>query len=335
MPQTQKPYYGGKACLPPPLIGRIARHSLGLTFALALAASTIPAHAEGQIDFRATANAPVHLMRNSKGAAFTAVIDKHPVTGELRIKKHPVTPAEIAQLEAKGVTLAFLPDPDEPPETVKDGEIESLKQAWPAPAVPPSFTIMRLYGTPYGGFWTTGGHDQSATTHWSNFTVTSNGLSATVEHMAHSLIFDGAAASSQSPVLIGNGMLIGKSEGYSGAWHVGCGSINNPGYYGEVESFWHNNNALYPATCTPTGLLNDGQSNTFALHANVNQWVAYWVQRNGQNVYIPPAVNTAGQRPYWDPSKGGVLFIVTDTPQRPEYYHDYMLSFGNVSTGWF
>ncbi|MBI3149413.1 MAG: hypothetical protein HYZ17_12960 [Betaproteobacteria bacterium] len=319
-----------QSCLPPPPPLQKANRALTILCVLALATSTVAAQVEGQIDYRATAQAPVHLMRNSNGAAFTAVLDQHPVSGELRLKKRPVTPPEIARLEAQGVTLAYLRDPDEaqPPEATWSSE--PYKVGSPAPWVPRNFTIMKFYGSLYGGFWTTANFPNGASTHWSNFDLTSTGYSATAEHIAHSLFFDGAAVSSPKPALIGNGLAIGKLAGYPGPWHVGCGAVDDPGYYAEVEAFWRDDNALYPDSCSETGDLNDGQTNNFTLHANTNQWVAYWIARNGQTFFTAPGVNTSAQRPTFDPTKGGVLFTVMGLPGP-----DFTLSFRNVFTGWF
>lgn len=295
---------------------------------LAASVVTFAAGAQEPIDYRATASAPVHLMRASNGAAFTAVIDKHPVTGELRVKKRPVAPPEIAELQAKGVTLAFLPDPDEAEAPKSQALADDTKQGGPLPSVPSNFTIMRFNGYTYGGFWTTGNRPQGKTTHWSNFNLWSTGFSGTVEHVAHSLIFDGTDPMHQG--LKGNGMLLGKSS-LPGA---GCGPVSNPAYFGEIESFYHPSNSLYPTSCTPAGLLVDSLTTNYTLHANTNQWVAYWITRNGQTIFTSPAIDTSAQRPYWDPNQGGVLFGITGGDGQLSY-PDYRLQFFNVTTGWF
>ena len=306
----------------------VRKPQLVLAVLVALALTSLAARAEAQFDFRATAGAPVHLMRSSNGAAFTAVIDQHPVAGELRLKKRPVTPHEIARLEASGVTLAYLADPEESPPNQADSSSEGAKQGGPLPSVPSSFTIMRFYGYTYGGFWTNATRPSGKTTHWSSFNLWSSGYSSTIEHVAHSLFFDGTDPMTQG--LKGNGMLIGKSS----LPGTGCGPIGAPDYFGEIESFWHNGNALYPTSCSNPGLLVDAQTSNFALHANTNQWVTYWIRRNGQTVFTSPAINTSAQRPYWNPNNGGVLFTITggDGDLR---YPDYQLQFTNVATGWF
>ncbi|CAG0953882.1 MAG: hypothetical protein HYZ17_17605 [Betaproteobacteria bacterium] len=271
-------------------------------------------------------------MRAGNGAAFTALVDKHPVTGELRVKKRPVTPPEIAELQAKGVTLAFLPDPDEANTPKSESLTDETKQGRPMPSVPSSFTIMRSDGYTYGGFWTNATRPQGKTTHWSNFNLRSTGFSGTIEHVAHSLIFNGTDPMVQG--LKGNGLAIGKLAGYPGPSGVGCGPVTNPGYYAEVEAWWHDGNWLYPSTCTPTGKLYDGPSNNFSLHVNINQWVAYWIIRNGETIFTSQPVDTTARRPYWDPNQGGVLFTVTGGDGE-WHYPDYTLRFTNVTTGWF
>lgn len=279
-----------------------SHRGLKVLAALTLAASAVATKANGEIGYSTTATAPVYLMRNSHGAAFTAEVNRHPVTGELRVKKRPVTPREIASLEAEGVTLAAIPDPDDligsGGEAGEEGRPDQHKQGGLVPSVPSSFTIIRLYGYTYGGFWTNGTRPSGRTTHWSSFSLRSGGFGRTVEHVAHALFFDGTDPIHQG--LKGNGMLIGKSSSPG----TGCGPYTSPDYYGEIESFWAGGNALYPSSCSPAGLLMDGSTHNFTLHASTGQWVTYWIASNGSS-FASEAVDTAPQRPYWDPNKGG------------------------------
>lgn len=224
--------------------------------------------------------------------------------------------------------MAYLDDPDESASPEGETLLADPKQGRLRSNVPSSFTIIRSNGYTYGGFWTRRSRPLDKTTHWSNFRLTSAGFSGTIEHVAHALIFDGTDPMTQG--LKGNGMLIGKSS----APGSGCGPHGNPDYYGEIESFWDYGNALYPSTCSTPGLLVDGTPSTFTLHANTNQWVAYWIKRSGQTVFTSPSINTAAQRPYWDPNQGGVLFTVTGGDGEL-HYPDYLLEFTYVSTGWF
>lgn len=305
------------------------RTLIGLLCSLALTLAAPLSRADDQLDLRTTTQAPVYLMRNSNGAAFTAFAEKHPVTGELHIKKRPVTPAEIARLTEMGATLAYLSDPDEAPSKSVNSDSIDSKQGSPRASVPSSFSIVRVGGDNYGGFWTTASRPQGMTTHWSQFSLQSYNYRYSMEHVAHALVLDGARLTNQGQIS-GNGMIVGKSA----LPGVGCGPASDPWYYGETESYWQNGNALYQNTCspaTPAERLSDGTTNRFTVHANTSQWVTWWVTRNGLTLWSAPPVNTAAQRPYWDPDQGGVLFTIMGLLNGP----DFRLTFTNVSTGWF